>query len=102
MSELLDITAIMLESISAKLPASSVFNLWFGNFELISLTDEKAVFSTPTPLKKKVLTNKYMDIISEALESAIGFNVNIEISCPDTEKIDTQRTVSKTVVTVYT
>ena len=86
MSELSDITAIILENISAKLPATSVFNLWFGNFELVSLTDEKAVFSSPTPLKKTVLTNKYMDIISDALEAAIGFKVNIEITCDKVEK----------------
>ena len=82
MSELKDITALMLESIEEKLPAKSVFNLWFGNFELISLTEEKAVFSTPTALRKNVLVTKYIDIISEALEEVIGFPLEIEVKSP--------------------
>ncbi len=82
MSELNDITKIMLESIADKLPAKSVFNLWFGKFDLISLTEEKAVFLTPTPLKRNVLSTKYIDIISEALENVIGFKVDIEITSP--------------------
>ena len=46
MSELKDITDIMLKTIEKELPAKTVFNLWFGSFELISLTEEKAVFMT--------------------------------------------------------
>ena len=86
MSELIDITNIMLESISEKLPTMAVFNLWFGKFELISLDDEKAVFKTPTPLKRNVLSTKYKDIISEALENVIGFKVDIEITSPPESK----------------
>ena len=86
MSELIEITGILLEGISEKLPSKSVFNLWFGEFELISLDDEKAVFKTPTPLKKNVLSTKYKDIISEELEKVIGFNVEIEITSPPESK----------------
>ena len=82
MSELKDITALMLESIQDKLPAKTVFNLWFGNFELISLTEEKAVFITPTALRKNVLQTKYIDIISNALEEVIGFSLEVEITSP--------------------
>ena len=82
MSELRDITALMLEYIEEKLPAKTVFNLWFGNFELISLTEEKAIFKTPTSLRRNVLLTKYIDIISSALENAIGFSVEIEITSP--------------------
>jgi chromosomal replication initiator protein len=82
MSELKDITYLVLESIESKLPAKSIFNLWFGNFELISLTDEKAVFFTPTNLRKNIISTRYINILTEALEDAIGFSVNIEIECP--------------------
>jgi chromosomal replication initiator protein len=82
MSELKDITALMLESIEEKLPAKTVFNLWFGNFELISLNKEKAVFLTPTALRKNILQTKYIEIISTALEEVIGFPLEIEITSP--------------------
>ncbi len=86
MSELKDITEIMLKSIEKELPAKMVFNLWFGNFELISLTEEKAVFITPTALRRNVLLTKYIDIISAALEEAIGFPLEIEITSPPENK----------------
>lgn len=86
MSELKDITDIMLKTIEKELPAKTVFNLWFGSFELISLTEEKAVFMTPTTLRKNVLLTKYIDIISAALEEAIGFPLEIEITSPPENK----------------
>jgi chromosomal replication initiator protein len=82
MSELKDITDIMLKNIEKQLPAKTVFNLWFGSFELVSLTEEKAVFITPTLLRRNVLLTKYIDIISAALEEAIGFPLEIEITSP--------------------
>ena len=60
------------------LPETS-FNLWFGELTLTSLTEDKAVFSTPTSLRKKILLTKYIGQIEEALTEIIGFNVFIEI-----------------------
>lgn len=59
--------------------AKSSFDLWFGDFNLTSLTEDKAVFSTPTKLRKKILSTKYIGIIEKALEELIGFPVEIEI-----------------------
>ena len=83
MSELKDITSIVLESIKEKLSSKTIFNLWFGDLELLSLTDEKAVFRTPTQLRKNIISTKYMDILDEALDNAIGFHVEIEIVYPE-------------------
>ena len=59
--------------------APSTFKLWFGDFVLTSLDDSEAVFLTPTELRKKILSTKYMDLISETLSEIIGFSVNIRI-----------------------
>ncbi len=88
MSELKDITALILDSISEKLPVRTVFNLWFDKFELISLSEEKAVFMTTTTLRKDVLSSKYKDIIQSALLDSIGFSVDIEISAPPETRPD--------------
>lgn len=82
MSELNDITSLILAGIEEKLPSKSVFNLWFSNFELLSLTEEKAVFLTTTALRKTFIQTKYKDILSKALEDAIGFPLEIEITSP--------------------
>ena len=82
MNELKDITALVLESIEEKLPSKTIFNLWFGNLELISLSDEKAVFLTPTALRKNIISTKYKEVLEKAIEDAIGFTVDIEVTSP--------------------
>ena len=83
MSELKEITALMLEIIEQQMPAKSSFTLWFGDFELVSLTEEKAVFKTPTNLRKSTLLTRYKKLIVDALESVIGFPLEIEINAPE-------------------
>ncbi len=57
----------------------SIFNLWFGDLKLLSLTNEKAVFSTPTNLRKNILLSKHKNLLEECLFDVIGFEVEIEI-----------------------
>lgn len=88
MNELLEISMAMKEVLKAKnnLPQSS-FDLWFGDFNLTSLDDRRAVFSTPTKLRKQILSTRYISLISEALTEIIGFSVEIEIFSLD-ENLD--------------
>ena len=82
MSELNEINGILLDILKDKITPKTVFNLWFGNFELVSLTEEKAVFSTPTALRKSIITKQYMSILSDTLSEVIGFPVEVEITSP--------------------
>ena len=69
----------------------SVFYLWFNDMSLSSLTEERAVFTTKTMLKQKVLSTKYIDMISESLTDIIGFPVDIIIEADvDTEEKKTE------------
>ena len=77
MDELQCIVEAMLPIIESKINAPlSTFKLWFGDFVLLSLNEEEAVFCTPTELRKRILTSKYMNLISEALEEILGFGVS--------------------------
>ena len=76
--DLNEIVNLMLEQIGEKFKNPS-FKIWFGGFQLISLTEEKATFSTPSNLRQKFLSSKYKPLIVEALTEAIGFEVDIEI-----------------------
>ena len=80
MNELLEISAAMKEILKLKnsLPESS-FDLWFGDFNLTSLDESRAVFSTPTKLRRQILSTRYISLIKEALTEVIGFDVEIEI-----------------------
>ena len=57
----------------------SIFNLWFNEFKLASLTDDKAVFTTPSAIKKNILSTKYQKLILESLEEAIGFPLEVSV-----------------------
>ena len=86
MNELLEISMAMKEELRAKIgsPQSS-FDLWFGDFNLTSLDENRAVFTTPTKLRKQILSTRYITIIKEALAAVIGFDVEIEIHSLDVD-----------------
>ena len=80
MNELFEISMAMKEVLRSKLgsPQSS-FDLWFGDFNLTSLDESRAVFSTPTKLRRQILSTRYISLIKETLAEVIGFSVEIEI-----------------------
>ena len=86
MNDLNDITSLVLDIVEQKLPSKTIFNLWFLNFELLSLTDKKAVFNTPTALRRRIISTKYKDLLTNALEEVIGFSVEVEIISPMDEQ----------------
>ena len=78
MNDLNSIVDIMLGEIKSNFNTPS-FNVWFGEFKLTHLDEKKAIFSTPSNLRQKFLSTKYMPLIAEALINTIGFEVEIEI-----------------------
>jgi len=80
MNELLEISVAMKEELKARISSpQSSFDLWFGDFNLTSLDESRAVFSTPTKLRKQILSTRYISLIKETLAEVIGFAVEIEI-----------------------
>ena len=80
MDELSSISDILLSFVKEKMSTSpSIYNLWFNEFKLASLADDKAVFTTPSAIKKNILSTKYHKLIAESLEEAIGFPLEVSI-----------------------
>ena len=88
MDELSPVLEEFLALIEKKLNTSkAIFNLWFGSLRLISLNEKEAVFMAPSPLKKKILIQKYGTVIEQTLEDVLGFEVKVRIeSEKDPEK----------------
>ena len=86
--DFLSITDSMLPVLKENLGLSEVsYNLWFSGFLMTSLTEEKAVFKTPTKMRQKIITQKYLGAIKDTLSEILGFTVDIEIySEEDAEK----------------
>ncbi len=88
MDELSPVLEEFLALIEKKLNTSkAIFNLWFGSLKLLSLSEKEAVFMAPSPLKKKILIQKYGTVIEQTLEDVLGFEVKVKIeSEKDPEK----------------
>lgn len=84
MDELSGISEALREELQVKIgTAQSTFDLWFGDFNLTELSEDRAVFSTPTKLRRRILSAKYIDVIKSTLAEIIGFSVDVEIFALD-------------------
>lgn len=84
MDELSGISEVLREELQVKIgTAQSTFDLWFGDFNLTELSEDRAVFSTPTKLRRRILSAKYIDVIKSTLAEIIGFSVDVEIFALD-------------------
>ena len=80
MDDLLTILNTMMPIIEQKTNAApSSLRLWFDDLALTSLDAERAVFSTPSPIRRQILSTKHLDNIKSALAEVIGFEVEVEI-----------------------
>jgi len=80
MDELSSITAVLKEEIRSRTSsAQSTFELWFGDINLIGLTEDKAIISTPTQLRKNIISSRFSDLLKESVSAVLGFTVDIEL-----------------------
>ena len=80
MDELSGISEVLREELQVKIGTSqSTFDLWFTGFTLTELSEDRAVFSTPTELRQRILSAKYIDVIKSTLAEIIGFSVDVQI-----------------------
>ncbi len=78
--ELSGITGVILALIEEKMISTpSIYKLWFSEVKLASLTDNLAVFTTPSAIKKNILSTKYKQLLSDTLEEALGFSVEFSV-----------------------
>ena len=101
MDELSSISELILSLIEKNInTAPSVFNLWFNEFKLASLTDDKAIFTAPSTIKKNILSTKYHKLISDSLEEALGFPLEIAIVTEDELNSPTPKAEEKAAPTI--
>ena len=100
MDELSSISEILLNSIQDKMSTPSIFNLWFNEFRLASLTDDQAVFTTPSSIKKNILSTKYQKLIGEILEETIGFPLEVSIVTEEEFKSPVKKSEEKPDATI--
>ena len=63
-----------------ELYSSNVYELWFGDLQLISLDDKEAVYKINSDFKQSILQKKYADVLKKAVAEVLGFEVEIVIT----------------------
>ena len=61
--------------------SETAFNLWFKDFHLISISDEKVVLATPDNIKRKVIVERYFSLVEESVFDALDYKPRVEIIC---------------------
>ena len=85
--EFISITSEMLPVLKKMINLTDLaFSIWFCDIELISLTDERAVFLTHSAMRKKIILSKYKNFVEDALEAVIGFKVEVDV---ETDEVTT-------------
>ncbi len=69
-----------------------IYELWFQDIELLSLTDTEAVVGINYSVKKRFLETKYKPILDDAFKSILGFDIDIKIVL--TENADNPEPIS--------
>ncbi len=92
MDELSGISEALKEALREKTDSTNTtFDLWFGELNITSLTEDTAVLSTPTKLRKNILSTRFKKVISECLAEVIGFDVKIEIFSLDEKEKEEEK-----------
>ena len=78
--------AMFYESIYAMLKEKSTmsntaFDLWFKDFHLVSISDDKVILATPTNISRKFIVEKCYDLVVESVYEALGYEPKVEIIC---------------------
>ena len=99
MQEFDEIWLLVLEELRKKY-SETVVSLWMGDLKLLSLNETTAVFYTTSDLKQRILQSNYADKIEQALESVIGYKVNVVFTKSEQTEQEKPEAVTETPSTV--
>ena len=96
LNEINEIWSMVKNRIQQKLGVTAM-NLWFGDAEIVSYTNENVlILAVGTDFKKKIITERYMSEIEELFKEFMGFDIKIDVesksSQPNVDDIKKQIT----------
>ncbi|MFA5562540.1 MAG: chromosomal replication initiator protein DnaA [Eubacteriales bacterium] len=72
-------------SVLAAQYSRTIYELWFKDLKLVSLTESQAVFSVNSHFKKNIIQTKHGGALQAALTEVIGFEVDIVVVSSEEE-----------------
>ena len=90
MTDLETIWEYVLEIIKANHKDTAI-KLWFSDLKMISLSADEAVFTTPTNIKRDIISKQFSDEIGGALFQIVGFKPDVIINSRENGEADLSR-----------
>ena len=79
LNEINEIWSMVKNRIQQKLGVTAM-NLWFGDAEVVSYTNDNVlILAVGTDFKKKIITERYMSEIEELFKEFMGFDIKIDV-----------------------
>lgn len=80
-SNLDDIWRASLELIKTELSDVS-FNTWFNTMEPLTINESEVVLGTPNEFTKKIIEDRYLILLKNAISQTTGLDYNLRLICP--------------------
>ncbi len=78
----------------------TIFDLWFADLELVSMTESTATLKTTTSFKKKILNESFKTKLESYFENVIGLKLDINVITDNEEKEEIKEDKKEEAVTV--
>ncbi len=93
LDEIKEIWSLVQDTLKLNL-SSTAMNLWFGDVEIVSFSENTLTIETTSEFKKNIIKEKYVSMLEEILTEFIGFDIKVDIiaknSTVSLEKIRSQ------------
>lgn len=100
-SNLDDIWRSSLELIKTELSDVS-FNTWFNTMEPLSINESEVVLGTPNEFTKKIIEDRYLILLKNAISQTTGLDYNLRLICPGEENdLEKSNSVEKNNIPEY-
>lgn len=61
----------------------NALDMWIATLEPVAYEDDAAVLISPSPFQRDIVMSKYKDIISAAMSTVVGFEIDINVMTPE-------------------
>ena len=78
LNEINEIWSMVKNRIQQKLGVTAM-NLWFGDIEIQSFSENTLNLTTSTEFKMKIINEKFLGMLEESFESFMGFAINVVV-----------------------
>lgn len=59
--------------------SESTFGLWFSEIEPVDITDKKFILSTPSAMKKNIISKNHREVVENALTEVMGYYIEMAL-----------------------